>query len=188
MQPVRDAGLAVETVVAHGSTFIEVIRAAIQRQHDLVIKTVSSEGIFHRTFFGSIDMHLLRKCPTPLWLIKPGEPEAFRQILVPLDPNMEDSIKYGLGINLLTLATSLAEVDGAELMIVHAWRAYEEGKLKKYMESKQFEEYLHRWGQELRSGRGTSSPRSDAKSNRIRFISFRANRAMLFRNSSKITM
>ncbi|WP_339910641.1 universal stress protein [Symmachiella dynata] len=148
VQPIRDAGLAVETVVAHGSTFIEVIRAALQRQHDLVIKTVSSEGVFHRTFFGSIDMHLLRKCPTPLWLIKPGEPEAFRQILVPLDPNMEDAVKHDLGIDLLTLATSLVEMDSAELMIVHAWRAYEEGKLKKYMESKQFEEYLHKWGQE----------------------------------------
>ena len=148
VQPFRDAGLAVETVVAHGSTFIEVIRTALQRQHDLVIKTVSSEGIFHRTFFGSIDMHLLRKCPTPLWLIKPGEPEAFRRILVPLDPNMENGIKHELGVNLLKLATSLAEMDGAEMMIVHAWRAYEEEKLRKYMEPKQFAQYLYQWGQE----------------------------------------
>ena len=147
VQPVRDAGLDVQTVVTHGSTFIEVIRAVLQRQHDLVIKTVSSEGIFHRTFFGSIDMHLLRKCPIPLWLIKPGEPESFRQILVPLDPNTDDAIKYGVGMNLLTLATSLAEMDDAELMIVHAWQAYGEGKLKKYMESKQYEEYLHQWQQ-----------------------------------------
>jgi nucleotide-binding universal stress UspA family protein len=148
VQPVRDAGLAVETVVAHGSTFLGVIRAALQHQHDLVIKTVSSEGIFHRTFFGSIDMHLLRKCPTPLWLIEPGEPDAFRRILVPLDPNMEYGVKHDLGMNLLKLATSLAEMDGAELMIIHAWRAYEEERLRKHMELKQFEEYLHQWGQE----------------------------------------
>lgn len=148
VQPVRDNGLDVETVVRHGSTFVEVIRAALQHQHDLVIKTVSSEGIFHRTFFGSTDMHLLRKCPTPLWLIKPGEPDAFRQILVPLDPNMEHGIKHDLGMNLLKLATSLAEMDGAEMMIVHAWRAYEEEKLRKYMEPKQFEKYVRTWRQE----------------------------------------
>jgi universal stress protein E len=148
VQPVRDAGLAVETVVAHGSIFIEVVRVALQRQHDLVIKTVGSEGIVHRTFFGSTDMHLLRKCPTPLWLIKPGEPEAFRQILVPLDPTMEDGMKHDLGMNLLKLATSLAEMDGAKVMIVHAWRAYEEDTLRKYMEPKQFEEYVRAWGQE----------------------------------------
>lgn len=148
VQPVRDVGLEVETVVSHGSTFIEVIRAALQREHDLVIKTVSSEGIFHRTFFGSIDMHLLRKCPTPLWLIEPGEPETFRRILVPLDPTMEHGIKHNLGMNLLKLATSLADMDGAELMIVHAWHAYEEEKLKRHMKPKQFEEYLSTWSQE----------------------------------------
>lgn len=147
VQPIRDTGLVVETVVAYGSAFIEVIRAALQRQHDLVIKTVSTEGIFHRTFFGSIDMHLLRKCPTPLWLIKPGEPDAFRRILVPLDPNIEDGIKLDLGMNLLKLATSLATLDEADLTIVHAWRAYEEDKLKKYMAPKQFDEYLRAWRQ-----------------------------------------
>jgi nucleotide-binding universal stress UspA family protein len=148
VRPYCDAGLDVETVVAHGSTFVEIIRAALQRHHDLVIKSVSSEGIFHRTFLGSVDMHLLRKCPTPLWLIKPGEPETFRRILVPLDPAIENGIKHDLGMNLLRLATSLAEMDGAELMIVHAWHAYEEETLRKYMEPERFEEYLRAWGQE----------------------------------------
>lgn len=148
VQPIRDAGLDVETVVAQGSTFVEVIRTALERQHDLVIKTVGSEGIFHRTFFGSTDMHLLRKCPTPLWLIKPGEPEVFRQILVPLDPNMENGIKLDLGMNLLKLATSLAEMERAELLIVCAWRAYEEEKLRKYMQPERFEEYVRTWGKE----------------------------------------
>jgi nucleotide-binding universal stress UspA family protein len=172
VQPVRDAGLDVETVVAHGSTFIEVIRTATQRGHDLVIKTVSSEGIFHRTFFGSVDMHLLRKCPTPLWLIKPDEPETFRRILVPLDPNMENGIKHDLGMNLLKLATSLAEIDRAEMMIVHAWRACEEEKLKKHMEPNQFEEYLHQWKEasSKRTWKFLSSSGLDIKPNAIHLV------------------
>ena len=148
VQPVRDSGLEVETVVATGSTFLEIIRATLRRQHDLVIKTVSSEGIFQRTFFGSTDMHLLRKCPAPLWLVKAGEPEAFHRILVPLDPNMEDGIKHELGVNLLKLASSLAEMDGAELMIAHTWHPYAEEKLKKHMEPKKFDEYVRAWSQE----------------------------------------
>lgn len=148
VQPIRDNGLDIETVVKHGNTFVEVVRATLQRQHDLVIKTVSSEGIFRRTFFGSTDMHLLRKSPTPLWLIKPGEPETFRRILVPLDPNKDHAVKGELGMNLLKLATSLAEMDGAELLIVHASHAYEQDKLKRYMKPKQFDEYLHKWEQE----------------------------------------
>jgi|TARA_R110000868_G_scaffold320720_3_gene581684 nucleotide-binding universal stress UspA family protein len=147
VQPVRDAGFAVDTVVAYGSTFIEIIRLTLKHRHDLVIKSVSSEGIFHRTFFGSTDMHLLRKCPTPLWLIKPEEPGTFRRILVPLDPTLEDGTKHDLGMNLLKLATSLAEMDGADLMIIHAWRAYEEEKIRTHMDQKHFAEYLHKWEQ-----------------------------------------
>ncbi len=37
-------------------------------------------------------------------------------------------------------------------MIVHAWRAYEEEKLRKYMEPKQFEEYSHHGGRNLEAG------------------------------------
>ena len=172
VQPLRDDGLEVDTLVAHGSTFVESIRAALQRQHDLVLKTVNSEGLVHRTFFGSTDMHLMRKCPTPLWLIKPGEPETFRRILVPLDPNSEDGIKRDLGMSLLNLATSLAEMDGAELLIVHAWHAYEEQKLRKYMEPTQFEEYVRAWGQESsnRTWRFISALGQELKPKSIRLV------------------
>ena len=44
VRQVRDAGLSVQTVVAHGSTVIEVICTVLQRQHDLVIKTVRYGG------------------------------------------------------------------------------------------------------------------------------------------------
>lgn len=148
VKPIRDAGLDVKTIVAHGSTFAEVIRAALHRQHDLVIKSVSSKGLCDRTFFGSTDMQLLRNCPTPLWLIKSGEPESFRRILVPLDPNMEDGVKFALGFDLLSLATSLAEIDGAELMIVYAWHAYEQKRVKRHFAPEQFDEYMHAWKQE----------------------------------------
>ena len=148
VQPILASGLDVETAVATGSTFVEVIRTALRNKHDLVIKTVSTEGIFQRTFFGSTDMHLLRKCPAPLWLLKPGEPETFRRLLVAIDPNNEHAIKHQLGMDLLKIGTSLAEGDGAELMIVHAWRAYEEANLKRHLEARQFDEYLHTWSQE----------------------------------------
>ncbi len=148
VEPLRAQGLEVETMVAHGSPFVEIIRAALRRRHDLVIKTVASEGLLHRTFFGSTDMHLLRKCPTPLWLIKPGVPAEFRRILVPLDPNLEDGIRYDLGMNLLTLATSLADLEGAELAIVHAWHAYEQERLRTRLDPQGFAEYVRAWGQE----------------------------------------
>jgi hypothetical protein len=141
VQPARDECLEVEVELAIGNTFAEVIRTAQRRQNDLVMKTANSHGVLDRTFFDSTDMHLLRKCPVPLWLINPGGSLSVRLILVSLDPNNEHPVKHRLGMELLKIATSLAEMEGAELLIVHAWQAYEEATLKRYMDEKQFADY-----------------------------------------------
>jgi nucleotide-binding universal stress UspA family protein len=148
VQPLRARGIPVATQVAKGETFLEIVRTVLCNHHDLVVKMISTEGVFERAFFGSTDLHLLRKCPKPLWLIKPGEPETFRRIAVALDPNMEDAIKFELGFDLLTLGTSLAEMDSAELLVVHAWRPYAEDKLKKHLEPTEFADYVGAWHQE----------------------------------------
>lgn len=57
--------------VLTGITFIEVIRAVLQDDHDLVIKTAENPE-WSRMLFGSDDMHLMRKCPCPVWLIEAG--------------------------------------------------------------------------------------------------------------------
>ena len=35
--------------------------------------------------FGSDDMHLLRKCPCPVWLMKPGETANYRCVAAAID-------------------------------------------------------------------------------------------------------
>lgn len=172
IEPIRDGGLPVETIFATGKAFLEIIRATLRHGHDLVVKTVASEGILTRVFFGSVDMHLLRKCPTPLWLIKPGEPERLRRILVALDPNIEDGVKCELGFNLLQLGTSLAEKNGAELIVLHAWHAYEQETLRRRMEPQKFEEYMHAWEQESskRTWRFVSAFQREIKPECIRLV------------------
>ncbi len=52
--------------VVIGTGFLETIRAVLRNQHDLVVKTAEPTNWLQR-LFGSTDMHLLRKCPCPLW-------------------------------------------------------------------------------------------------------------------------
>lgn len=122
MQRFKNILAYVDPVLDEHPPLARGVRPARQNTANLtaMINTVSSEGVFHCTFFGSIDMSLLRKCPAPLWLMTPGELEAFRRILVSLYLNVDNEIKHKLGMTLLTLATSLNEMDGAPLMIVHA--------------------------------------------------------------------
>jgi hypothetical protein len=55
-----------------GTTFLEVIRVVLRNSHDLVIKIAENPNYLKR-LFGSDDMHLLRKCPCPIWLMKSSE-------------------------------------------------------------------------------------------------------------------
>jgi universal stress protein E len=125
----------VTTRVLIGVPFLSVIREVLLRQYDLVIKNPDSPDWLDRVF-GSDDMHLLRKCPCPVWLLTPDAPAAYRRILAAVDvndaytPNELDS-RRALNQQVLELAVSLAQSEGAELHVVHAWDAPGEGLLRR---------------------------------------------------------
>jgi len=118
-RPYNDAGIAVYTTVATGTTFIEVIRAVQRNQHDLVIKVAEHSAGLSVALFGSTDMHLLRKCPCPVWIDAPTSTGDYKKVLAAVDPF--DDASGDLQRLILDLATSLAAREQAELEVVHAW-------------------------------------------------------------------
>lgn len=114
--------LSIRLEVRVGQTFLETIRAVLQDQHDLVIKSAENPEFLER-LFGSDDMHLLRKCPCPVWLMKPGDKTNYQRILaaVDFDPEEPESPERGPNAEILELSGSLAISDFAELHVVHAW-------------------------------------------------------------------
>lgn len=121
-------GRDVHLGVLVGKTFLEVIRAVLRNGHDLVIKPAENPDRLER-LFGSDDMHLLRKCPCPIWLTKPGEKFNYECIVaaIDFDPGEPESIARGLNHDILELSSSLALSDFAVLHLVHAWDAPAEG-------------------------------------------------------------
>lgn len=118
-----------ELKVLVGKGFMEVIREVLRHKRDLVIKSAEDiDGIVKA--FTSTDMKLLRKCPCPVWLIKPTQHEGYREILAALDYDPEETKVDELNGQVLEMATSLALADFAELHIVHAWRQSHEGFLR----------------------------------------------------------
>lgn len=124
----------IETRVLVGTPFIEIIREVLRNGCDLVIKIPEYQDWLDR-LFGSNDMHLLRKCPCPVWLIKPKAPKTYRRILTAVDvddtyPPQEMESRHTLNLQLLEMASSMALADFAELHIVHAWDAMGESSLR----------------------------------------------------------
>ena len=124
----------IETKVLVGTPFLEIVREVLRNGRDLVIKTPENQDWLDR-LFGSDDMHLLRKCPCPVWLIKPQAPKAYRCILAAVDvgddyPPAELESRRTLNRRILEIASSLALADFAELHVVHAWYAVGESTMR----------------------------------------------------------
>jgi nucleotide-binding universal stress UspA family protein len=111
-----DVGSAILT----GIPFLEITRRVIREGHDLVITSAEAGKVLRDVFFGSTATHLMRKCPCPVWVVKPAQPVPHRQILAAVDTKPSDTDDH-LNVKIMDLATSLASHDHATLHIVHAW-------------------------------------------------------------------
>jgi nucleotide-binding universal stress UspA family protein len=119
--PFREGGPPIFLDVLCGKPFLEIIRTVQQRQYDLVILTAEGWNGLAHMLFGSTSLHLMRKCPCPVWVIKPSQEPRFNRILAAIDPDPLDVVCEGVNIKVMELASSLAELDGSELHVVHAW-------------------------------------------------------------------
>jgi len=130
IEPYRQR-VKVQARVLVGTPFLEIIREILRNGHDLVIKTAENQDWQNR-LFGSDDMHLLRKCPCPLWVMRPEERSNYRRIMaaVDFDPWQEEAGESDLNRLILELAGSLALSDFAELHVVHAWEPVTESMVR----------------------------------------------------------
>ncbi len=116
--------IAVEVFV--GPAFLKIIEQVLWAKHDLVVASADDGTTLRRFYFGSTATHLMRKCPCPVWIIRPNRPHRYANILACIDPKTNEGTGNELDEKILDLATSLAATNGAKLHIVHAWEV--EGK------------------------------------------------------------
>ncbi|MDD2605442.1 MAG: universal stress protein [Desulfobacterales bacterium] len=107
-----------------GKTANEVIRAVLTNRYDLVIKPAENPS-WTQKLFGGDDMDLLRKCPCPVWIMKPQEKSSYRQVLAAVDFDPKHlSVSAELNREIVQLSASLALSDFATLHFVHAWEGF----------------------------------------------------------------
>jgi nucleotide-binding universal stress UspA family protein len=126
IEPYQTDDQIIYTRVLSGSRFAEIIKMVMHGDYDLVIKASSSPANLEEHLLGSTDMHLLRKCPSPVWIDRPGKTIPYKQILAAVDP-LGDA---GAANNIMQLATSLAAREKAQLQVVHAWQFYGESMIR----------------------------------------------------------
>ncbi len=114
-----DAVGDIEVKLLTGTPFIEVLQEVIRGNYDLLIKPSDGDARIAR-LVGSTDMHILRKCPCPVWIVKPTRKHKHTRILAAVDPDPNDE-NAGLNRLILELAASMSAHHAAELHVVAAW-------------------------------------------------------------------
>ncbi len=128
-EAIRAEGIAANTGLRVGTPFVEIIREILRQKHDLVIKASTASEASERTALGSLDMHLVRKCPCPVWIIKPGNRRRFARVLAAVNPDPIDDDRNLVNSLIMDLATSLARAEQSELYVVNVWSVQGEAVL-----------------------------------------------------------
>ncbi len=125
-------GVSIDTKVLVGKPFIEIIRQVLSDDHDLMIKSADADRGLREMLFSSTDKHLMRKCPCPVWIIKPTERQKYLRILAAVDQDTEEPVKDVLNRQILEMFSSMALAEYSEAHVVHAWQVFGEGLLKSH--------------------------------------------------------
>jgi len=126
--PLREEGLEVSVDVRWGTPWLELIRSVLDDGHDLVVKTAEGVSRARGLFFGSTAMHLIRKCPCPVWVVAVPHAGTHPRVLAAIDPT-DDETRLGLARRILNLSVAMAGDEG-ELHAVSVWRAAGETLLR----------------------------------------------------------
>ncbi len=118
-----------------GTPFIEIVRRVLRDEHDLVITTAEGGRGSKKRQFGSRSLHLMRKCPCPVWVVRPERRTRYARILAAVDPDSCDEVKQQLNRRIIEMAASLARSDRAQLHILHTWSVWNERRLRELARS-----------------------------------------------------
>ncbi|MDX2502899.1 MAG: universal stress protein [Gammaproteobacteria bacterium] len=134
VEDMNQQGINASAQVMIGTPFLEVIRQVLRDKHDLVILAAEGKGGLKERLFGSTSMHLMRKCPCPVWVVKPKGDVNYKRILAAVDTtiNFPDPEHKSLNPLILQLASSLAQIDKSQFHVVQVWSVFAEG----YMEGR----------------------------------------------------
>lgn len=132
--------------VLQGKPFLEVIRYVLENDCDLVIKSSEQEKRFSSILFGSTDLKLLRKCPCPVWIVRPDDSPQSRRLMAAIDlEGFHDEDQLGLlNRQIVEISSSLAASESSELNIVNAWIVFGE-KLLETKVAKLYEDDVASW-------------------------------------------
>lgn len=95
----KQEGVEAKSRLVFGKGWVEIIRQVLREEHDLVVVGTRELGRVRRMLLGSTGMKLLRKCPSPVWVTKPGTKWDEMTILVASDLGEVSQLALEMAVN-----------------------------------------------------------------------------------------
>jgi len=117
----EQAGTPVELVTVDERAWLALIRRVLARRNDLVV--VARRNTPGTAVLGSTSSKLLRKCPCPVWVVKPDAELLHRCVLAATDLTP-------VGDAAVELGAAVATACDCEFHVLHAWQQSMEMQLE----------------------------------------------------------
>ena len=130
---------SIDTSNAVGLPFIEVTKKVQKDNYDLVILAAKANSHRRKRFFGSTAVHLMRKCPCPVLALGSNKSKSLKRIVAAIDAYAPTEEGHKLNESILRMASHVAEIENAELHVIHAWKLPDENYLKGWGATSEFE-------------------------------------------------
>jgi universal stress protein E len=119
---IREHGVDVTTEVDSGDPLhVALIERARRTTAGLVVKDTHHHSFAQRTFLTNTDWELIRACPVPLLLTKPGAWASAPQVCAAVDPGHANDKPALLDNHIVDHAALLARRLGGELHLLHVY-------------------------------------------------------------------
>jgi nucleotide-binding universal stress UspA family protein len=152
VEPLRASGTKVDVEVRWGTPWLELVRAVLRGHHTLVVKAAEGAASSRRLFLGSTALHLIRKCPSPVWIVGAASRRRGSRVLAAVDPQATDRTRLGLARRVLALAQDCAGVLEGELHAVGLWQAPAARLLEPRLDQAEFDAWLAEAEADARTG------------------------------------
>ncbi len=117
-----ELSMPAQTQVVFGKRYIEVILQVLDKNHDLVVKQAENPSWLDH-IFDSDDMHLLRKCPVPVWLIKEESDKTYDNVMASIDLRFDSNTESRKQLNqtILEITASLSTSEFAGMHVLNVY-------------------------------------------------------------------
>lgn len=121
-EPLRAKGILVKTSATWDHPLYEgIVRQAVESGADIVFKDTHHHDVVTRALLSHTDWNLIRTCPVPLWLVKPGERRDDPVFLAAIDPMNQHDKPAALDDEILKVSKKLADSLNGEIYAFHSY-------------------------------------------------------------------